>query len=319
MSSQWNRLNPDLGWQDDYDPDDQPEYEGNWPMVEAADPDPLDWENTTLYTKWAHRVKYGAPNDLIIAITPSSWTGVSGTGKTTAAVGIAKKCDLSPDGFDAESQASLDASEMAYEVIPEVDEGAALIFDEAQGAPDSDSVNARRGMKQSSMDALNAMLANRDNRNTVIIIGQQLGMLDKNLYPMIDAWLLIRREPSDPNGPLMGHYELHIDDFDLSSPRTTTPKVEDLRWPRVPKDDPDYRCMEQKKQQAKRKSGGSDDGDDGPVRTEKEWQAKVAQAYRDMGKSCRWIARNVDAVDYEKDWIRKRTEEPSAEEEEATA
>jgi hypothetical protein len=259
MSSSWE-IN--LG----SDADGQTGGEQSWARPAVSDPDPIAWDKTTLYQKWRKRVATGGENDMVIALTPSSWTGVSGTGKTTAAVGIAKEFDITDGGFDGVEKTSLDAAEMAYSVLPNVEKGSAVIFDEAQGAPGTNSVNSRRGMKSSAIDAMNAILANRDQRLTVIIVGQQLGMLDSNLYPMIDAWLLIRREPGMPDGPKMTHHQLHVDDYDLKSPKLTTPAVEDLEWPRIPQNDPDYRALEQKKQDAKQKSGGDDEDEssDGP-------------------------------------------------------
>jgi len=87
-------------------------------------------------------------------------------------------------------------------------------------------------------------------------------MLDKNLFPMIDAWLLIRREPDMPNGPMMTHHRIHVDDYDLKSPDLTTPAIEDLEWPRIPANDPDYAALEAKKQAAKQKGGNPDDEGD---------------------------------------------------------
>lgn len=234
-----------------------------WSRPDVHEPDARPWETTKLYQKWRKRVQTGRPNDLVIVVTPSSWTGVSGSGKTTAATALAKSFDITDEGFDGEKQSSLDAAEMAYKVLPTAETGSALIFDEAQGAPGTNSVNARRGMKSSSMDAMNGILANRDMRFTVVIVAQQLGMLDKNLYPMIDAWLLIRREPDMPDGPLMTYYNLHVDDYDLGNPQIKVFGVEDLTWPRLPNDDPDYKALELKKQRAKQRGGyDSDEGED---------------------------------------------------------
>lgn len=217
-----------------------------------------DWPDTDLYQRWHKRIKQSYANDFIIAISPSSKTGVSGTGKTTLATGLAKELDDSPDGFNAEDKATLDAGELAYSVLPSIQSGSALIFDEAQGAPGTDSVNSRRGMTSEAIDAINAILANRDQRVTLIIVIQQLAMMDKNLLPMVDAWLLIRKGPDQSGGPLSTHHKLHTNDYDLENQKTKTPAVEDLRWPKLPDDDPDYVAMEEKKQQAKQKKVASD-------------------------------------------------------------
>lgn len=216
----------------------------------------LDWEDTSLYRDWDKQVVQGG-NDFIIAITPSSKTPVSGTGKTTAGVAFAKHFDRSPSGFDAEEKGTLDAGELAYGIIPEVEAGSAVIFDEAQGAPGTDSVNARRGMTTEAIDAINAILANRDKNLTLILIGQRLSMLDKNLYPMIDAWCLIRKAPIQEGGPLMTYHSIYINDYDLGNPSAKTPGHEDLSWPEISGDDEDYSVMERKKQEAKQKRSES--------------------------------------------------------------
>ncbi|MFB6200867.1 MAG: hypothetical protein ABEI98_02540 [Halorhabdus sp.] len=264
----------------------------------------LDFEDTELYDRWRRRVKEGKPNDFIICVTASSHTGVSGTGKTTAEVGLCKEFDLTDSGFSAEENATLDSGELAYEILPNIESGSAVCFDEAQGAPATDSVNARRGMKQEAIDAINAILANRDMRITLVITAQQLSMLDSSLYPLIDAWLLIRYEPDDPRGPLMTHHKLHVNDYDLKNPSLKTPGVEDLTWPEIPMDDPDYRVLEAKKQDAKQRGGSTEDEDKS---LDKETQMQIAQEFRDAGKSLQWIADNVDSVEYSRETIRKET------------
>ncbi|WP_254544101.1 hypothetical protein [Halomarina pelagica] len=236
------------------------------------------WQQTLLYKRWHQRVAVGGPNDFIICITPSSKTGVSGTGKTTLATVLAKEFDLTDDGFNAEEKATLDAGELAYDILPEVESGSALIFDEAQGAPGTASVNSRRGMTSAALDAINGILANRDKRLTLIIVAQQLSMLDKLLYPMIDAWLLIRIEPTQPNGPLVTHHKIYVEDYDLGSPKSKTPALEDLSWPALSRRDPDYRTMERKKQKAKRKR--SEAADELPAEIPKPLRdEKITQMY----------------------------------------
>lgn len=250
----------------------------------------LDWPDTALFRRQRRRVDEPPANDFVVAITPSSHTGVSGTGKTTLATTLAKSFDVSEDGFDAEEKATLDAGKLAYEVVPSVQPGSAVIFDEAQGAPGTDSVNSRRGMKSESLDAINGILANRDKRLTLILVGQQLAMLDKNLFPMIDAWLLIRKEPSDPTGPLVTHHKLYIEDYDLRSPDIKTPGVEDLRWGPLPADDPDYSVMERKKQRAKSRRSESDNENADDPTALPDNVAEWPKSKRDLALKMAWEA-----------------------------
>jgi len=217
----------------------------------------LDWEDTALFQDWERKVS--AENDYLICVSPSSRTSGSGSGKTTLAVTLAQKTDRSEEGFDAETKATLDAGDLAYEILPNIEEGSAVIFDEAQGAPGTSSVNARRGMTAEAIDAINGILANRDKNLTLIIVVQQLAMLDKMLYPMVDAWLLINKDPSHPNGPEYLYHTLMTDDYDLQDPQIKTPAHEWFEWSDLPADDDDYAEMERKKQEAKRQQGESDD------------------------------------------------------------
>lgn len=263
----------------------------------------MPFEGTYLYEDWANAVKRGNPNDFLICITASSRTGVSGTGKTTLETRAAKNADLTNGGFDAESKASLDAGEIAYQRMPEIEARSAVVWDEAQGAPGTVGLDARRAMKQEAIDALSAILANRDKQFTIIITAQIFSMLDPRVYPMIDAWLLIRRGPDQPGGPLGTYHQVYVEDYNLESPQVRTPAVEDFTWDSVPHDDPDYQTLERLKQEAKTQ----DDEDDEDEGLSKEAQKEIAQAYRDAGRSLLWIEDNVDKIEFSREWIRQNT------------
>lgn len=221
----------------------------------------MAFEDTLLHRDWHRAVEEGTPNDFVICITASSKTPVSGTGKTTLQTHLGKKTDLSEEGFNAEKTASLDAGEIAYKVVPEVESKRTVVFDEAQGAPGTVGLDARRAMKQEVIDAVSSILANRDKQLTIIIGAQQFATLDPRIYPIVDAWLLIRRGPSHPDGPVGTYHQVHTEDYDLSSPDVKTPAVEDFTWPRIDHDDPDYRHLDKLKQEAKtRGSGVGEDG-----------------------------------------------------------
>lgn len=235
----------------------------DWSRPSLESIPPKDWEDTKLYQRWQNRVKLGKPNDFVVVVSASSHTGVSGTGKTTASTSIAEEFDLTDDGYDAEAHGTLDPSQFAYDILLNAPEGSALVLEEAQGTPASSGLNKRRGMKDESMHSINGILANRDMRYTVIIVVQQLQQLDISLIPVIDAWLLIRQEPSDRKGPLMTHHKVFAEDYQLKHKDIKTPALEDLEWPELAADNPNYAAMERKKQEAKRHDGHetSDDGD----------------------------------------------------------
>jgi hypothetical protein len=234
---------------------------------------PRPWEQTDLFDRWARSVRDGRPNDFVIVISPSSKTGVSGTGKTTCAVSLAEEFDVTDDGFDAEATGTTDISELAYDILVNAEEGSAIILDEAQGTPSGTGLNKRRGMKSETLDTVNSILANRDNRFTLIIVVQQLSMLDASMLPLIDAWLLITKEPDDPRGPQMTHHEIYGDDYELKADNLKTPAPENLTWPPMVSNY-NYAIMERKKQAAKQRGGG-EDGEEEQVYSKEDLPTKV--------------------------------------------
>lgn len=274
-------------------------------------------KGTRLYRRWHHRVEEPPPNDFVICISASSKSAVSGTGKTTLGTGFGKTFDASRSGFDAEAQATLAAGELGYDIIPSVEHKSAVVIDEAQGTPGAGSaLNKRRGMKTETIETVASILANRDKQLTVIVIVQQFNMLESWMYPLIDAWILIKHGPGHPDGPLATHHKVEMDDYDLKNPKLRTPAVEDLTWPSLPEDDPDYMAMERKKQAAKTK--GSDE-DDEEVELEKDAQMQLAQHFRNMGKSLLWIENNVEAITYSRETVRKNTTKTDKDSQPATA
>lgn len=228
----------------------------------------MAFEDSFLYRDWHRAVAEGTPNDFVICITASSKTGVSGTGKTTLETYLAQETDLSDQGFDAEEKASLDAGEIAYDTVPDVENRSTVAFDEAQGAPGTTGLDARRAMKQEAIDAISSILANRDKQLTIIITAQQFSMLDPRIYPIIDAWLMIRRGPSHPDGPVGTYHKVHVEDYNLSNPKVRTPAIEDFTWPRVDHNDPDYKELERLKQEAKTRGGEDDEEGEDPATVE---------------------------------------------------
>jgi len=226
-----------------------------------------EFESTQLWTDWAKRVKGERANDYVIVLTPHSATAGSGTGKTTLALQLCKALDQSDSGFDAETNATLDAGALTEEVLAESEPGSALLWDEAQGAPGTDGLDARRAMQGEVMDAVKGVLAARNQRHTLVIIGQQIRMFDPRLYPMIDAWLHIVKDPGQGT-PTAVHYKLIGNDYKLDSREYTTWRVEELYWNALPADDRDYVELDRMKERAKTQSDDEEDEDDGPSITE---------------------------------------------------
>lgn len=267
----------------------------------------MGFKDSYFYHRWSEQVLKPPSNDFVIAISASGKSTMSRTGKTTLETFLAEECDQTDSGFDAETQATLDAGTLAYDIVPEVENKAAVCLDEAQGAPGTTGMDARRGMKTEVIDSINAILNNGDKELTIIITAQHLPMLDKRLPPIVDAWLLIRHGPSSPEGPLGIHHGMHVEDYNFADPQIKTPAYEEFSWPKIPKSNKNYQILEEKKQKAKRKNWDPDD-DEGQLPD--DTQAQIAQDWRDQGFSPRWIADNVESITYSYSWIYDHTDAP---------
>jgi len=272
----------------------------NYNNAHRHQPKPLT--HSRLYTDWYYRVGSGNPNDYIIAITADPrFTGVSGTGKTTMAGGVAKwYLDFSPGGYDAEVQYTQSPQDILGKMYPGTKAGATLIYDEAQGTPSDTGLNAKRSMKEDAIEAINTVATRRKDRKTLIVISQSLKALNKDLYDFIDAWILI----TDDVQYRATHYAVQPDVFDLESRKTNTPGVEDLTWDPLPVGDDDYAVMERIKDE---QSTGAVEDAEGDSSWPKDVQVEFAQSLRDEG----WTLREVEAhprITYSYEWIRRNTE-----------
>lgn len=265
--------------------------------------------NSYLYYRWKEQVLKPPSNDFVMAITASGKSSMSRTGKTTLETLLAEELNHEATGnrFDAETQATLDAGELAYDVVPDVADNAVVCMEEAQGAAGTIGLDARRGMKNEVIDAINAILNNGDKQLTIIITAQHMPMLDKRLPPLVDAWLLIRHGPSSPDGPLAIHHGMHVEDYNFGDPQIKTPAYEEFAWPKVNENNRNYRTLEEKKREAKKRY--SDDKDDDKDLPD-EAQKRIAQDWRDQGFSPRWIADNVESITYSYSWIYDHTDSP---------
>lgn len=269
----------------------------------------MSFKNSYLYHRWHEQVQKPPSNDFVIAISASGKSTMSRTGKTNLETGLAQTLDTSDTPFNAQKKATLDAGELAYDIVPEVPNRSAVCLEEAQGSAGTTGMDARRGMKSEVIDSINAILNNGNKELTIIITAQHLPMLDKRLPPLVDAWLLIRHGPTSPAGPRAIHHGMLVEDYNFGSPQIKTPAYEDFTWPKVPQDNPNYQILEQKKEKAKQKYSDDDEDDELP----KQAQIRIAQQFRDMGKSLQWIADEVDEVTYSREWIRQNTDASSKE------
>jgi hypothetical protein len=215
---------------------------------------------TEFYRRWYEQVVLPPENDYLVCISASSKTPVSGTGKTTAGAGIAKALDRSDGGFDAETQATLNAEEFANGVIPNAPDKGAVLMDETQGTPGEDSgMNRMRAMSQSVQDAIGSVLANRNKNLTIVVIVQRIGMLFSDLFPIIDSWMLFTKAPGQVGGPEALHHQIEVGDYPDDSGEMRTPADETVSWPAISHEDPAYRTLERMKEAAKVKAGSEDE------------------------------------------------------------
>ena len=231
------------------------------------------FRETQLYHEWYGRVASGNPNDYVIAISAHpGFTGVSGSGKTTLAGGLAERLDFSPGGFNAEHQFTVDASVLAYDMYGNTEGGATLVGDEMQGTAANTNLNSKRSMKTESLDVYNTIAGNRKGRKTLILVFQTLDKAMKDMFDFVDAWLLI----VDDINYRCNHYKVLPEPFNFESNKTKTPRVETLTWGALPKDDPNYKIMEEKKDQA---NAGEREYSSGDSETEED--NRIPKAARD--------------------------------------
>lgn len=255
---------------------------------------------SNLYKDWYYRVGSGKPNDYIIAISanPRS-TGVSGTGKTTFALRLAKTYfDVKESEFDASEQTTLDPDELSNEIYPNIDEGAAMIYDEAQGTPTSTGLNSKRTMKEESLTAINTIATRRKDRKTLIIVTQNIKSLVGDLYDYIDSWLLIQ----DDVNYYATHYGVHPDVFNFETRKTETPGVENITWEPFSADDPDYAYLDKLKDEATAQAQEDDEDQELP----KEQQAELAVALKDA-KDLSWrkVPEASESLTYSGEYLRQ--------------
>ena len=150
----------------------------------------MAFEDSYFYYRWKNQVLEPPSNDYVVAISASGKSTMSRTGKTTLTTVVAERLDQSEDGFDADAKATLDAGELAYEIVPNVENKSAVCLDEAQGAAGTTGMDRRRGMKTEVIDSINAILNNGDKELTIIITAQHLPMLDDAGNLDISDWKL---------------------------------------------------------------------------------------------------------------------------------
>lgn len=267
-----------------------------------------DFKEGKLYQKYKRRV-LDSDNDFIVVIAAASKSGVSGVGKTTLGVGLARYFDASTTGFSAEVKSTLDPGKFSKGLLTDeedVPNRSSIIFDEAQGTLSSSGADARRSMAQGVMDVTTALSTLRFRQNTAIIITQSTKWIDKRIDDLLDALVLI--QDRDPNsGTVRAEvFETYYNDLSMSSKRYTE-HMDTLTWEALSKDDPDYQHLHQLKEDSALGRGEQLEQDEEDQTLPKETQIQIAQEMRDRGMEASEIA-SSSLIEFGKGWVYKHTE-----------
>lgn len=188
------------------------------------------WQDSYLYSKYKKR--RGQERDLVILIIGENAS--TGTGKTTLAVQLANMMDESSDGF-TEEKATPYIDEF-FRLYKEVEEGAAIVGDEAQGLADS-----RKSMTNENVYVSQIMSRARFREVYTILTMPSADMLDKRLKRRADV-LIVCDEDSKGNARV---YELFMNDLD--SGKIKTRKMEEIEWSAMD-DHPAYQKLSEDKE-----------------------------------------------------------------------
>jgi hypothetical protein len=260
-------------------------------------------EDSELHGTWHDRV-IKDDNDFIVAIAASSRTGLSGTGKTTLGVTLAEHFDRSPGGFDAETQASLDSEAVANELIPDLPQKSAIIFDEAQGTLSSDGVDSRRGMASAVVDMARAAAQFRKRQHTLIIIAQSTDWIDTRMMDLIDRLILIQEKNPREEFARAVTFDHYRDDLPSNTTaKQYTPAIEDIYWEPVPMDSDNYGAMDQMKEAA---GGKSNKGGDTEQVSEDRQIALAANFLRNHEDATLRDLPKQEWAEYSREWYRTR-------------
>jgi hypothetical protein len=270
----------------------------------------VDWQpriggikQSELYTDWSEKVERGT-NDYIIVVSAASDTSVSGVGKTTLALNLARIFDRSPTGFSAYQKSTLDPTEFSREILADgetVADRSAVIFDEAQGTMSGTGADSRRSMAESVMNVSTALATLRYRQLTAILVVQNPEWIDKRIDQLSDRILIIQ-EPSNAFG-YHGHvFKTYYNDLTEGEQRYTE-RMDTITWRDIPSWDIDKQRLDELKAASARDDVSEEEDQELP----KTAQKRFAQEMRDRGLQCQEIAES-DLISYSDSWVSKHTE-----------
>lgn len=179
------------------------------------------------------RQKLNNDNDAKVIIqAENSQTGV---GKTTLAIQL---CRFVDEDWDPESTGAYwNVDEYVHDYnYSNISPGSAVLLDEIEMIADNRRSTSNRNLKLSQAWA---RLRNRNVLNIATL--PTVSMLDKRLLELSDYWILVReRGVAQP-------YRIQVNDFTYTISRQPFDGGEHIHFNKIPKSDPDYDYIEQKK------------------------------------------------------------------------
>lgn len=203
--------------------------------------------------------------------------------------------------WEARNHATLNPMEY-FELQRGAPPGTVLVVDDAE------ELDARRSMQHMNVEFSHRWMLMRVRQIITIITLPSPAALDRRLEELADVWVNVKRR-----GAAMCH-DIRVQSY--GSRKVMTKKVHEIEWPNVA-DHPEIETLAEMKDE--KIDGKFDQGDDEELELPKDTQANIAQRFRDLGKTPRWIAENVDEITFGYSWIYDHTNSADNSREEANA
>jgi len=261
-------------------------------------------ETKSLRESWLGRLHtqrvVQSDNDFLVAVAPASKSAVSGVGKTTLGIRLAREFNVSGEEWQAKKAATLEAGALVDDILrneEDVPNRYSVLADEMQGTLSSDGADSRRGMANSVIKLSRALATLRYRQLSIVFVTQSTDWIDQRVRKLLDALILIQRPGF---AKVFNVYE-----NDLSTRRKEYTELrQTLEWDPLPGDDEDYQYLHMLKRQSAFSQPTEEDEDQ---ELPKDAQMQIAQSHRDAGRTLQWIADNVDGITYSRETIRKNT------------
>lgn len=235
------------------------------------------------------RMRMGRDLKIIVTAQDSE----TGTGKTTCASWYALGWNwmFAGNNWTAEKHATLNPMQY-FDLQRNAPPGTVLVVDDAE------ELDARRSMQHMNVEFSHRWMLMRVRQIITIITLPSPAALDRRLEELADVWINVERR-----GQALCH-DIRVQSY--GSRKVMTKKVHRLEWPNIGGHDEvqNLAALKEDKIDGKLKSDDSEDEDED---LPKHIQIRLAQQWRDLGKSLEWIADEVDEITYSREWIRQNT------------